>query len=57
LVVAVGDECSVPPTTLIHCYGHAMRFRDWAFLMILIVVIAVSLLMLFTGAAHYTDTP
>jgi hypothetical protein len=34
-----------------------MRFRDWAFLMILIVVIAVSLLMLFTGAAHYTDTP
>jgi hypothetical protein len=55
--VAVGDECSVPPTTLIHCYGHAMRFRDWAFLMILIVVIAVSLLMLFTGAAHYTDTP
>jgi hypothetical protein len=34
-----------------------MRFRDWAFLMILIVVIAVSLFLLFTGAAPYTDTP
>ena len=34
-----------------------MRFRDWAFLMILIVVIAVSLLLLFKGVAPYTDTP
>ncbi len=43
--------------TLIHCYGHAMQFRDWATLIILIVIIAFALLLLFEGVTPYTDTP
>ncbi|RDH80408.1 hypothetical protein DVS77_00950 [Mycolicibacterium moriokaense] len=41
----------------IYCYGHAMRFRDWAVLIVIILVVALGLYLLFTGAARYTDTP
>jgi hypothetical protein len=34
-----------------------MRVRDWAVVVVLIVAMAFGLLMLFTGAAPYTDTP
>jgi len=58
LIVAVSRiGRGVPLATLIHCYGHAMRVRDWAVVVVLIVITAVSLFLLFTGAVVYTDTP
>ena len=45
------------PMTLAHCYGRAMRFRDWVGLIIIVLVVVLGLYMLLAGYARYTDTP
>ena len=34
-----------------------MRFRDWAGLIGIVLIVALSLYLLLAGYVHYTDTP
>jgi hypothetical protein len=34
-----------------------MRFRDWAGLIVIVLIVALALYLLLAGVARYTDTP
>ena len=42
---------------MVHCYGHAMRFREWAGVIVIGLTVALALYLLLAGFVHYTDTP